>query len=56
MKISFADSRPAGDYALVLPAAGKNRLALDSLGSDQHGGRCGAQAPAVRRRAGSVAE
>jgi leucyl aminopeptidase len=35
MQISFADSRPAGDFALVLPAAGKNRIALDSLGSDR---------------------
>ena len=24
MKISFADSRPAGDYALVVPVAGKS--------------------------------
>ena len=32
MKISFADSRPAGDFALVLPVAGKNRSALDALG------------------------
>ncbi len=32
MKINFADTRPAGDYALVLPVAGKNRSALDSLG------------------------
>src|ERR1044072_6136086 len=32
MKISFADSRPSGDFALVLPVAGKNRRALDSLG------------------------
>ena len=32
MQIRFADSRPTGDFALVLPAAGKNRSALDSLG------------------------
>ncbi len=32
MKIRFADSRPTGDFALVLPAGGKNRIALDSLG------------------------
>ena len=31
MQISFVDSRPTGDFALVLPAAGKNRIALDSL-------------------------
>ena len=32
MQIRFADSRPTGDFALVLPVAGKNRSALDSLG------------------------
>ena len=32
MKIRFADSRPAGDFALVLPVAGKNRSALEALG------------------------
>ena len=31
MQISFADSRPTGDFALVLPTAGKNRIALNSL-------------------------
>ena len=32
MQIRFADSRPTGDFALVLPVAGKNRSALDTLG------------------------
>jgi leucyl aminopeptidase len=32
MKISFADTRPAGDYALVIPSAGGERPALASLG------------------------
>lgn len=32
MKIRFADSRPAGDYALVLPVGGKDRGSLASLG------------------------
>ena len=32
MQIRFADTRPTGDFALVLPVAGKNRGALDSLG------------------------
>ena len=34
MQISFADSRPAGDYALVLPVAGSERprLAVARLG------------------------
>jgi leucyl aminopeptidase len=31
MKISFAADRPAGDYALVLPVAGKDRAALAAL-------------------------
>jgi leucyl aminopeptidase len=35
MKIRFADSRPTGDFALVLPAAGKNRIALDGLGKER---------------------
>jgi len=35
MKISFADRRPDGDYALVLPVAGKDRSSLNSLGSAQ---------------------
>jgi leucyl aminopeptidase len=35
MQIRFADSRPSGEYALVLPVAGKDRSALGSLGSAQ---------------------
>jgi len=35
MKIRFADSRPKGDYALVLPVAGKDRKALGSLGASR---------------------
>jgi leucyl aminopeptidase len=35
MEIRFADSRPTGDYALVLPIAGKDRKSLGSLGSAQ---------------------
>ena len=56
MQISFADSRPTGDFALVLPAAGKNRIALDSLGAD----RTAVDAALNRQRfegdAGSAAE
>jgi leucyl aminopeptidase len=33
MQIRFADRRPDGDYALVLPVAGKQRSALDALGA-----------------------
>jgi leucyl aminopeptidase len=35
MQIRFADSRPTGDYALVLPVAGKDRSSLGSLGAAQ---------------------
>jgi leucyl aminopeptidase len=35
MQIRFAASRPAGDYALVLPVAGKDRSSLASLGTTQ---------------------
>ncbi len=35
MKIRFADSRPAGEYALVLPVAGKDRGTLSSLGASE---------------------
>jgi leucyl aminopeptidase len=35
MQIRFADSRPSGDYALVIPLAGKDRASLAGLGSSQ---------------------
>ena len=35
MKIRFADTRPGGDYALVLPVAGKDRSTLSHLGAGQ---------------------
>ena len=35
MQIRFADSRPKGDYALVVPVAGKDRSSLGSLGAAQ---------------------
>jgi len=35
MQIRFADSRPTGEYALVLPVAGKDRTNLGSLGAAQ---------------------
>ena len=50
MQIRFADSRPAGDYALVLPVAGKDRSTLDSLGAAQQALSRRARPPAVRRR------
>ena len=35
MEIRFAESRPSGDFALVLPIAGKDRTGLGSLGASQ---------------------
>ena len=35
MQVRFADSRPTGDYALVIPVAGKDRSSLSSLGPAQ---------------------
>ena len=35
MQIRFADRRPEGDYALVLPVAGKDRSSLTSIGTAQ---------------------
>ncbi|QDP20259.1 leucyl aminopeptidase [Sphingomonas xanthus] len=37
MQIRFADARPSGDYALVLPSAGSKRPGVAGLGSDQTG-------------------
>jgi leucyl aminopeptidase len=37
MKIRFADARPTGDFALVLPVAGKDRSGLASLGAAEAG-------------------
>jgi leucyl aminopeptidase len=36
MQIRFADKRPTGDFALVLPVAGKDRSTLGALGPAQH--------------------
>ena len=36
MQVRFADRRPAGDYAVVLPIPGKDRTALAALGEAQH--------------------
>ena len=46
MKINFADSRPSGDFALVLPVSGKNRSALGTLGD----GRTQVEAALNRQR------
>jgi leucyl aminopeptidase len=46
MKINFADSRPSGDYTLVLPASAKKRPGIDALGS----GKKAAEAALKRQR------
>ena len=56
MKISFAATRPAGDYALVIPSSGDARPALASLGQ-----ATGSVEAAIKRQrfdgdAGSVVE
>ena len=35
MQIRFADTRPAGDFALVLPSAGVNRPGVQGLGEER---------------------
>jgi len=56
MQIRFADARPTGDFALVLPAAGTVRPGLDSLGT----GKVAVEAAIKRSRfdgdSGSVVE
>ena len=56
MQIRFADSRPTGDYALVLPVAGKNRIALDSLGSDRKAVDAALKSQRFEGDSGSAAE
>ena len=46
MQIRFADRLPAGDFALVVPVAGKNRDSLERLGDD----RAGVEATLTRQR------
>ncbi|HVM22968.1 MAG TPA: leucyl aminopeptidase [Sphingomicrobium sp.] len=41
MQIRFADARPKGDFALVLPVAGKDRSALEALGPAEAGVKAG---------------
>ena len=50
MQIRFADSRPTGDYALVLPVAGKDRSSLGFAGRRSTGRDRRARPPAVRGR------
>ena len=56
MQIRFADSRPEGDYALVLPVAGKDRSSLNSLGPAQQGVVTSLDRQRFEGEAGSTAE
>jgi len=56
MKIRFADSRPSGDYALVLPVAGKDRGSLASLGAAEKGASAALDRQRFEGEASGVAE
>jgi leucyl aminopeptidase len=56
MQIRFADSRPAGDFALVLPVAGKNRSALEALGESRTQAESALNRQRFEADAGSAAE
>ena len=56
MKIRFAATRPSGDYALVLPVAGKDLKALASLGSAEAGMRAALERQRFEGEASSAAE
>ncbi len=56
MQVRFADSRPAGDFALVLPVAGKDRSALSSLGPAQAAVVAALERQRFEGEASSVAE
>ena len=56
MQIRFADSRPAGDYALVLPVAGKDRSTLGSLGAAQQSAATALDRQRFEGEASSISE
>lgn len=56
MQIRFAASRPSGSYALILPVAGSDRSALDSLGGDRAAVEAAARAQRFEGEAGGAAE
>jgi leucyl aminopeptidase len=56
MQIRFADRRPEGDYALVLPVAGKDRKTLASLGAAEHAAKAGLDRQRFEGDASSTAE
>ena len=56
MQIRFADARPTGDFALVLPAAGALRPAFDSLGAARAGVEAALKRSRFEGESGSVVE
>lgn len=56
MQIRFADTRPTGDFALVIPAAGSTRPGLDSLGKDKAAVEAAIKRSRFEGDAGSVVE
>ena len=56
MQIRFADARPTGDFALVLPAAGPTSPGLDSLGAAKAGVTAALKRSRFEGDAGSVVE
>ena len=56
MQIRFADARPTGDFALVLPAAGTARPGLDSLGAAKAGVEAALKRSRFEGDSGSVVE
>jgi len=56
MQIRFADTRPSGDFALVIPAAGSTRPGLDSLGKEKAAVEAAIKRSRFEGDAGSVVE
>ncbi len=56
MQIRFADARPTGDFALVLPSAGATSPGLDSLGAAKDGVAAALKRSRFEGDAGSVVE
>ena len=56
MQIRFADTRPTGDFALVLPSAGQRPAGLDSLGAAKAGVEAALKRSRFEGDAGSVVE
>ncbi|HEX6661387.1 MAG TPA: M17 family peptidase N-terminal domain-containing protein, partial [Sphingomicrobium sp.] len=56
MQIRFADRRPEGDYALVLPVAGKDRKTLGSIGPGEQAANAALDRQRFEGDASSTAE